>query len=269
VLSLSKGIVHPYYISALAPGTGAMAGAGVAAFIQLARRRDWRLLLLALFAVASTVLVEVTLLQREHYMQWFIPVLLVGAAVGLMALAVRRLATPAVALTLLLLLAAPGAYASTTWEAPVEGTFPAAGPTEAAGAGGVGVSGRHLDTYWEIIDYVRAHRPGTRWAVLTDAATTAAPFILLGVDAGAMAGYSGTDPAIDGRGLARLVSRGQARYVVLGGEFSSRGGNRATAAVLRACYQLAPAAWHDINVSAEGLVLFDCAGREKALAAAG
>jgi 4-amino-4-deoxy-L-arabinose transferase-like glycosyltransferase len=266
VLSLSKGIVHPYYISALAPGAGAMAGAGVAAFIELSRRRDWRLLL-APCAVAITVLVEVTLLQREHYMEWFIPVLIAGAAVGLLALlALRRLAAPAMALTLLLLLAAPGAYASTTWEAPVEGTFPAAGPTQAAGAGGLGVSGRHLDTFLEIIRYVHNHRPGTRWAVLTDAATTAAPFILLDVNAGALAGYSGTDPAIDGRGLARLIAHGDARYVVLGGEFSTRGGNRATAAVLRACRQLSPAAWHDINVSAGGLVLFDCAGRERRLA---
>ncbi len=38
VLSLSKGIVHPYYVSALAPGTGAMAGAGALAFVELAAR---------------------------------------------------------------------------------------------------------------------------------------------------------------------------------------------------------------------------------------
>ena len=38
VLSLSKGIVHPYYVSALAPGTAAMAGAGAVAFVELARR---------------------------------------------------------------------------------------------------------------------------------------------------------------------------------------------------------------------------------------
>ena len=36
VLSLSKGIVHPYYVSALAPGAAAMAGAGAVAFVQLA-----------------------------------------------------------------------------------------------------------------------------------------------------------------------------------------------------------------------------------------
>jgi hypothetical protein len=200
-------------------------------------------------------------------------VLIAGAAAGLAALALaavlalRRLAAPAAALTLCLLLAAPTAYSSTTWGAPVEGTFPAAGPTAAAGAGGVGVPAAHLRTYTALMRYVRANRPGRRWAILTDAATTAAPFMLSGLDAGSLAGYSGTDPAIDGRGLARLVARGEARYVVLGGEFADRGGNRATAAVLRACMQVPFGAWHDPNVSPGGLVLFDCAGRERALAA--
>jgi hypothetical protein len=102
--------------------------------------------------------------------------------------------------------------------------------------------------------------------LFTDAATTAAPFILLGMDAGALAGYSGTDPAIDGRGLARLVARRQARYVVLGGEFSARGGNGATAAVLRACEQISPEAWQNADSITYGLTLFDCAGHERALA---
>jgi hypothetical protein len=102
--------------------------------------------------------------------------------------------------------------------------------------------------------------------LLTDAANTASPMILLGYDAGSLAGYSGTDPTLDGRGLARLVSRHEARYVVLGGVFSSRGGNRATAAVLRACAQVPPAAWHDPAVSPFGLVPYDCAGHERALA---
>ena len=37
-------------------------------------------------AVAATVAAQIVLLHREHYLEWFIPVLVVGAAVGLCAL---------------------------------------------------------------------------------------------------------------------------------------------------------------------------------------
>jgi hypothetical protein len=171
------------------------------------------------------------------------------------------------ALTFSLLLVAPTAYATTTWLAPVEGTFPAAGPTEASGAGGVGVGGGDLRRDRALVRYVETHRPGSRWALFADSAPTAAPFILLGLNAGALAGYSGTDPALDGPGMARLVARGEARYVVFGGEFSARGGNAATVAVLRACRELAGSVWRGPNAAVNGFKLFDCAGREHRLAA--
>ncbi len=267
VLSLSKGIVHPYYMSALAPGTAAMAGAGAVAFVELARRDllDGRRLLAPL-AIVATVAAQVVLLHREHYMLWFVPLLLAGGAAGACALLLaRRLAPWAMAASFVLLLVAPTAYSSTTWLAPVEGTFPAAGPTQAAGAGGVGVGGSDLQRDRSLVRYVRAHRPGSRWAVFSDAATTAAPFTLLGLKAGSLTGYSGIDPAIDGRELGRLVAAGQARYVVLGGEFSTRGGNRATVAVLHACRLVEPSAWGGTPLRYHSLVLFDCAGRERQL----
>ena len=268
VLSLSKGIVHPYYASALAPGTGAMAGAGAVAFVALisGRLRWWGLALLG-GALVTTLAAQIVLLHREHYMTWFIPVLMVGVAAGFTAMLLRRrLAAPAMAFLFCLLAVAPAAYSATTWLAPVEGTFPAAGPRSAAGAGGVGVSGSHLETYRNLIGYVRSTGTGSRWALFTVSAPTAAPFMLLGLDTGALAGYSGTDPAINGRGLARLVGRHEARYVLLGGEFASRGGNAATAAVLRACQLVPPKRWHGPVVSPFGLALFDCAGHEQALA---
>jgi 4-amino-4-deoxy-L-arabinose transferase-like glycosyltransferase len=268
VLSLSKGIVHPYYTSAIAPGAAAMVGAGAVALARFARGRrwDWRVVLVPC-AIAATVLAQVVLLHREHYMHWFVPVLIAGAAVGAIALlALRRMAPVAMTLTLALLLVAPGAYASTTWLAPVEGTFPAAGPTQATGAGGVGVAGRDLHVDLALMRYVRAHGSGSRWAILTDASDTAAPFILLDLPAGALGGYGGTDPVLDGAGLARLVSSGQARYVVLGGEYSTRGGNRATVAVKRACRDLPASAWGGPPAYSDSLVLFDCAGRARELA---
>ncbi len=268
VLSLSKGIVHPYYVSALTPGAAAMAGAGAAAFVALAggRGRTWALVLVPC-AVASTVAAQIVLMHREDYMLWFVPVLAIGAGVGACALLARRaLALPAMAATFLLLLVVPTAYATTTWLAPVEGTFPVAGPKHFAGDGRYGINPRHVAIDRALVDYVRSHHPGSRWALLTVAADTAAPMMLMGLDAGALGGYSGTDPALDGPGLARLVRTGQARYVLLGGEYSLRGGNEATKAVLRACRELAPWEWRSPVGYPYGVVLFDCAGRADALA---
>ena len=271
VLSLSKGIVHPYYVSALAPGTGAMAGAGALAFVELARgrRRLWGLALVA-FALATTLATQIVLMHREHFLLWFVPVLAVGAGVGFLALlATRRLALPAVAFLFLLLLVAPTRYATTTWLAPVEGTFPVAGTKAFPGTGGYGVNDRDLGIDRALLDYVSTHHPGSRWALLSVAADTSSPLILLGLNAGAVGGYSGTDPAVDGPQLARMVALGQARYVLLGGEYSLRGGNLATRAVLRACKELAPSEWKSPVGYPFGLVLFDCAGDEKGLTAAG
>jgi hypothetical protein len=130
------------------------------------------------------------------------------------------------------------------------------------------VNSKDLKVYRAVMSYVQSHHPGSRWALLTVAANTSAPFILMGLDAGALGGYSGTDPAVDGHGLARLVAKRQARYVMLGGEFSTRGGNRATRAVLRACRQLPDEAWNNVGQSSLGFVLFDCAGEERGLSAA-
>jgi 4-amino-4-deoxy-L-arabinose transferase-like glycosyltransferase len=266
ILSLSKGIVHPYYISAVAPGAAAMIGAGAFALTRFAKQRSWAVLLLPC-AVGATVAAQIAVLDYQHYLRWFIPVLIAGAVVLVLAMAARRLAAPAMGLLVCMLLLAPAVYAKTTWLAPVEGTFPAAGPRQAAGEGGVGLNAIDLRIYRNLVHYVDSHHPGTRWSVLTVAAPTAAPMILLGSPAGALAGYSGTDPTLDGPGLAHLVANREARYVVLGGAYASRGGNLATKAVLHVCRLVPYRAWHGPHPSTYELALFDCAGRERALEA--
>jgi 4-amino-4-deoxy-L-arabinose transferase-like glycosyltransferase len=274
VLSTSKGIVHPYYVSALGPGVGAMAGVGIVSLFKLCQGR-WRLvgLVMAGAGLLATLATEVVLMHREHYMRWFVPLLLALVALGFVALALATLfkraqiGALASAFVFALLLVVPAAYASTTWLAPVEGTFPAAGPKQTAGQGGVGVNGKDLAIVHALMRYLRSHGATPHFELLTVAAETAAPYMLLGMRAAAIGGYSGVDPALDGQGLAKLVRRGQARYVLIGGEYSSRGGNGASKAVLKGCRELVPAEWGSPIPYPLGLVLFDCAGREKALAA--
>ncbi|HEX9480518.1 MAG TPA: glycosyltransferase family 39 protein [Solirubrobacteraceae bacterium] len=275
VLSLSKGIVHPYYVSALAPGTGAMCGIGLYALIRLCRRSPpYAGLALAGAAVLSTVATEIVLMHRYDYLRWFVPVLAVAAGLCLIAMLAATLLTRprgagvAVAAATALLLIVPAGYASTTWLAPVQSTFPAAGPKQYAGWGGVGLNARGVAIDRALLRYVESHGATRRFALLTVSAPTAAPFVLLGANVSGLAGYSGVDPVLDGPGLARLVQRREARYVLLGGEYSTRGGNRATQAVLHTCRELAPFEWPSPVPYAFGLVLFDCAGREAALRAA-
>jgi 4-amino-4-deoxy-L-arabinose transferase-like glycosyltransferase len=272
VLSLSKGIVHPYYVSALGPGVAAMVGAGSYAFAQFARRRDARLLL-ALVAVAATVPVQLHLLHKAHSMSWFTVPLILAAALALALLAAltllrRGLAPAALVLVLGALVVAPGVYSASNWLAPVQSTFPAAGPRAAAGPGGFGVNAEHVDVDRALLRYVEGHGAGTRWSVLADASNTASPMILLGGDAGSLGGFSGTDPALSGAGLGTLVARNEARYVILGGEFSTRGGNGATQAVQRVCRVLHTRTWLPRPLEANGLILFDCGGDAAKLAAA-
>jgi 4-amino-4-deoxy-L-arabinose transferase-like glycosyltransferase len=276
VLSFAGGIVHPYYAAALAPGAAAMMGAGAALFIALARARS-RLLLLFPLAIAVTVAAPVVLLERDHYLKW-LPPLLVAGAVGAIVLALLalgrrgsgprvspRLSTSAIVLLSGLLLIAPTAYATTTWLAPGNGTFPAAGPHAAAGPGGFGLEGADPPVFRSLVAYAATHQAGTRFSVLTVSSVTAAPLILMGSNAAALGGYGGTDPALDGSQLARLVARGEARYVLLGGGYSERGGNKSSVAVLSACRQLPTATWGGPPLEPYSFVLFDCKGREAAL----
>jgi len=280
VLSVSSGIVHPYYVSALGPGTAAMVGAGVAAMIGLAARGRANLLLAAA-ALVTTVIVELVLLRREHdYLHWLWPIIIgvVGAAVVMMAWQPHVARTSIVA-AVAMLLVAPAVYSATVWQVPVNGTFPAAGPYIEDDIEALGIPLDQVPIYRQLIVYVRAHHPSSRWDLLTQGATTAAPLTLLGGRVGALGGYGTIDPVLEPPALAQLVARGEVRYVALGGGYATRGGNAASTDIAAACTPVAPARWrspqniglpgHPLYVYPHGgwnLQLYDCAGRSNELA---
>ena len=272
-LCVARGIVHPYYTSALGPGAAAMVALGAGAFVRLlARRSRWALLLP--LALACTVAAQIVIVGRDHYIGWLPPLLIALVALSLAAalaaaLSLGRLAWPALAVALGALLIAPTAYSAATSGAPVQGTFPAAGPRAAAGYGGLDLPPEKLLLTHRLFRFLSTHRSGSRFSVLTVSSVTSAPLILLGSPAASLAGYSGDDPALSAAQLARLVARREARYVLLGGPYSTRGGNEATRATLAACEQVPSSAWGGIRVSPYSYVLFDCAGRAREIAAAG
>lgn len=147
IFSFSSGIIHTYYLSSLAPATSALVGAGVVALTRDARRgRAW--VALPLVAIASSVWLEVELLQRSDYLSWLQAVVLVGGVAAVTAVAAllpreawaprwrRQLAGGALAVATACLLAAPAAWSTTVWKAAVDGVFPGAGPTFVSGLRG-------------------------------------------------------------------------------------------------------------------------------------
>ncbi len=264
-LSVSRGIVHPYYVSALAPGAAVMVGTG---FATMARPGPGRHRWLLIAAVLSTAAVQVALLHHAHYLRpWQLLLIPVAGVLLIAALARRRLFGPGLAAVLAVLLLAPTAYSATTWSRPVEGTFPAAGPSAVGGNGGAELSRGQLATYDALMRYVLSHGARGRFQLLTEASLTADSPILLGLRAAALGGYGGVDPALDGPGLARLVASGQARYVLIGAGYSYLGGNAASSAAAKVCPEVPLTTWRGAGARASnGLYLLDCAGHARELA---
>ena len=233
-------------------------------------------------ALICTMIVELLLLRREHdYLHWLWPVMIgvIGAAIVMM-LWQPRVARAAVATGVAMLLVAPAIFSATVWQVPVNGTFPAAGPYIEDDTESLGIPLDQVPIYQQLLAYVHTHQATKRWDLLTQGATTAAPLTLLGGRVAALGGYGTIDPVLEPPALADLVSRGEVRYVALGGGYATRGGNAASTAVKNACTPVPPGDWRSpqnigsvsqpLYVYPHGgwnLQLFDCAGRTSELAA--
>ena len=270
VLDFSAGIVHPYYSSALGPGLGAMVGAGAVAIGSLVRDPQTRLAMrgfvLAVVAVAATLAVEVILADREgDPLWWRIPLVLLCLG-GLVAIPLARSrAGWALAVAVAALLVTPMAYSFSVWLAPVNGTFPAAGPYSYPGQGGYGVGPVTLRVDRRLIRYLRTHGATQPYALFTQSSDQASPLILLGLRASASGGYNTTDPALSGDQLATLVAEHKARYFWVAGPYSSRGGNGGSTAARLVCPEIPAQIWSYGISNGLGSYLVDCAGRSNEL----
>jgi 4-amino-4-deoxy-L-arabinose transferase-like glycosyltransferase len=141
VFSEARGILHPYYVSLLAPFAAMLTGAGAA---QL--RAGGRLArVMAPLAIVAGVACEVAILHDyPGQLRWLVPVLIVvgaSAAVALGTFTDRAIRTVALVGGLAVLLIGPGVWAVDTLGYATNGTFPAGGPQSVQTAGGGGGPG--------------------------------------------------------------------------------------------------------------------------------
>ncbi|MFI5962253.1 ArnT family glycosyltransferase [Streptomyces asoensis] len=149
--ALAEGTFHPYYVTAMAPGVAALAGAGGVMLLGAFRERPaarWGWVLPAAVAVSSAW--AVVLLRRVSgsgalYTTAEVVAGVAGAAAvtGLLLArftARRRLTGVAALAAVVALLAGPAAYSAAAAGSVTDGTNPTAGPTtgRTGGAGGRG-----------------------------------------------------------------------------------------------------------------------------------
>ncbi|MEA2279658.1 MAG: hypothetical protein QOK21_265 [Solirubrobacteraceae bacterium] len=132
--SAAKGIFHPYYVSALAPFTAALVGAGAAEIL----RGDRIARVLAPAAIVAGIATELAVARNVGGLSWIGAVVALAAIAGVaLAAPLRARVRPAVlAAALALLLAAPASWAVETLGHATNGTFPAGGPVSAELGGG-------------------------------------------------------------------------------------------------------------------------------------
>ena len=259
-------------LGARAPAPAAMAGAGAVAFGELARRRaaSWA-------SGADRVrarrhrLAQVVLMHREHYMH----VVRARAVAGGAALAFVRCA------------AAPAGRAGDRAGVrcccssrrpptpPPPGSRPSRAPSPPPARTPSPARVGSASTPHDLRDRPRAARllqhPPSRLAlgaVDESPRTPASPLILLGLDAGRAGRLQRHRPRARRPAPGAAGATRQARYVLLGGEYSAarRQPRRPTADAATPARQLAPSQWHSPVHYPDGLVLFDCAGRTRAAA---
>jgi 4-amino-4-deoxy-L-arabinose transferase-like glycosyltransferase len=150
VFSYMSGIIHPYYMVALAPGIGALVGIGAISLWH--RRLSWAGRSVAAATVLGTAVWSYILLDRTPdwlpWLRWVVLVAGVLSAIGLVAVpwlgraaSLRRLVLLPVGLAMVAGLAGPAAYALDTVNTAHTGAIPSAGPAATGFGGGPGAGG--------------------------------------------------------------------------------------------------------------------------------
>ena len=287
VFSFMSGIIHSYYVVAMAPAIGALVGGGVVELWAMRARspqRPWAGLVLAGGLLATAATGWFLLTETPD----FVPGLAIGVAALTAAVALvialparlvqRRVQLAAVGLGVAVLLAGPAAYALDTMATGYSGGDPAAGPQVAStdgrggppgargfaggGApsgglpGGAGGPGGGDAVSSALTDYLVANRGSATWIVAVTSANQAGSIELAtGLPVVAMGGFTGSDPAPTLPQLQSMVASGQLRFVIIGGRGGGPGGGNSTLSAIDAWVQA-----NGTPVSSVSSNLYDLAG---------
>jgi 4-amino-4-deoxy-L-arabinose transferase-like glycosyltransferase len=249
VYSYAGGIFHAYYLVTMAPPLAALAGVALMALWSWYRRGGHVALLLpvALLLTAGWQLfiwygdLAGTAAPLRDWRLWLCLATVagvLGAIGGLLGILGPRLQRPpprswaaaALGMGLGALLATPATWALAASLARGNVMLPYAslpGASVRDNPGGLPLwrGGAGIARDAQLLAFLRANHRGERYLLATLNARLAAPVIIeTGQPVMAIGGFMGADPILTPESLAAMAADGQVRFVLLGGDFTRRGG---------------------------------------------
>ena len=225
--SITKGIVHPYYLANVGPPIAALAGIGIAASIDDVRARRVRGLAFAVAGVSATAFVQFLLLRRIDVVTWRPAAriaVVVGGLLGVSAVGALwlrrsvRIARVVVVVATIAAMAAPALWTQGAVAASLTGPLPYADPLASSGnnAGGLRPNGGFTFLAGDqrsLVNYLTKHRTTQTWTVAVSSAAQAETLIIEhGQSVMAMGGFSGSDPILTESSLRNLIAKGRLRF---------------------------------------------------------
>ena len=215
IFSMTSGVIHPYYVVAMAPAVAALVGISLP-FLWGAytRRKPYAWLLPALVGV--TAVIAVIILGYAGTMAWLMWIVgllgltgMIGLLVNLYALR-RWLQNSTIITAIAACTLAPTVYTLATVNVAHTGSIPTAGPSSTAMQGSNNESSQ-ADS--QLVQYLLRHQHGATWLVAVVSANESAAIQLTsGQPVMAVGGFNGSDTPLTLEQFKQLVKDGKVNY---------------------------------------------------------
>lgn len=233
--SFTTGLFHPYYLTMLAPPIAALAGIGTVSMWELYKEGGWKSWILPVALIADG-LVQLLTLSYYYNTSSITRVLMIVLSVlcfvsSIIIIIVNltknkntKLKKILVGTALVGLLITPAVWSATTMFYPVSGTFPSAGLEliSSTSKEGSNMNTTNNDSNSKLIEFLKSHKTTEKYILVTSSTSGYASDIIIKTGEPVMTwGFFGTDKILTLAQFKELVTKGEIRYVMIGGQGGS------------------------------------------------
>lgn len=229
--SFTKGLFHPYYLTMLAPPIAALAGIGIVSMWELYKEGRWKSWILPVALIADG-LVQLLVLSYYYNTSGITKILMIVlcilcfiSSITIIILNViknknTKLKKILLATALVGLLVTPTVWSATTIFYAVP-SLPSAGlsliTSNQKGNSSIGNSSNSSNS--KLISFLQTNKTTEKYILVTSSTNGVATDIIIKTGEAVMTwGFFGTDKAITLAEFKELVTKGEVRYVMIGGQ---------------------------------------------------